>query len=135
MTLSNAQGSGRVSGASPAPGESFSLVVTPDLQERIARAVGLARVAAYQGRVPQVLEDANVILARMADGAATGTTGVAPVTLELVTTGTAAERLGCSTRAVRKAIAEHRLTATRLGRAWMIRTEDLDNYRFRRTHR
>lgn len=135
MTLSNARGSGRISDGSSAPGASFSLVVTPDLQERIARAVGLARVAAYQGRVPQVLEDANVILARMADGAATGTTSVAPVSLELVTTGTAAERLGCSTRAVRKAIAEHRLTATRLGRAWMIRTEDLDRYRYRKGHR
>ncbi|WP_295034675.1 helix-turn-helix domain-containing protein [uncultured Microbacterium sp.] len=110
------------------------LLVTPELAERLSRAVGLARVAAYSGRLPQVLEDANVILARMADGAESGTTGAAPVSLDgWVTCESAAGRLGCSARAIRRAIAERRLAATKFGGVWLIQASDLERYRFRRT--
>lgn len=134
MSPSNAREGGRTSGGSPASGGSFWWVVTPDLQERITRAVGLARVAAYSGRHPQVLEDANVILARMADGAESGTPAEAPVSLDgWVSCESAAGRLGCSARAIRRAIAEHRLTATKFGGVWLIQASDLEHYRFRRT--
>lgn len=134
MTPSGAGERGRVSVGSPAP-ESYSLVVTPELQQRLTRAVGLARAAAYQGRHPQVLEDINVILARMADGAASGTTGVATVNLEWVTCEAAAKRLGCSARAIRRAIVEHRLAGTKHGGVWLIRAVDLEHYRYRKGHR
>ena len=46
-----------------------------------------------------------------------------------VTTTQAAGLLGISDRAVRKAIAEGRIAATRVGNAWRIAREDLEHYR------
>ncbi len=122
-----------MSGGSPAAGVPFVLVVTPDLQQRLERAVGLARAAAYQGRHPQVLEDVNVILARLADGSENGTTFPDPRKLDamgrMVTVQTAADRVGCGDRAIRKAIEAGRLPAEKVGHAWLIGERDLDHYR------
>ncbi|MGW0456045.1 helix-turn-helix domain-containing protein [Gordonia sputi] len=46
-----------------------------------------------------------------------------------VTTTQAAGMLGISDRAIRKAIAENRIPATRVGNAWRIAREDLEHYR------
>lgn len=46
--------------------------------------------------------------------------------MELLSVAAVAELLGVGTRAVRKAIAEKRLHATRIGKGWRIRRVDLD---------
>lgn len=66
--------------------------------------------------------------------AATGTVTVAPAepasTSEAwVTTTQAADLLAVSDRAIRKAIAEDRLPATRVGNAWRISREEVEHFR------
>lgn len=42
----------------------------------------------------------------------------------------AAEQLGCTDRAIRRALQEGRLRGRKLGREWLISQHDLDEYRF-----
>jgi excisionase family DNA binding protein len=51
---------------------------------------------------------------------------------ERMTSTAAADSLGVSARAVRLAIAEHRLPAERVGRRWLIDRVDVEHYRARR---
>lgn len=141
MSPSNARGSGRVSGGSPAPGGSFSMVVTPDYVTRVKRVTTLAQAAAAGGRYPQVLEDCNVVLARLIETddnapSAHGTTveDRRNLVVGIISVREAASRLGCSARAIRQRIAGGRLAATKPGRDWLIREDDFEKYRFERRH-
>jgi excisionase family DNA binding protein len=48
----------------------------------------------------------------------------------LVTAGQAAERLGCTARAITKAIENGKLLGRKVGHQWLIREQDFDTYRF-----
>jgi excisionase family DNA binding protein len=65
-------------------------------------------------------------------GSATGTkvvvTAGPPGESGLLGTATAARRAGATPRAIRKAISEHRLAATRISGRWLIRPADLNAY-------
>jgi len=51
-----------------------------------------------------------------------------------LSTTEAAARVGVTSRAIRRAIAEKRLAATRVGRSWRISRTDLEHYRANRPH-
>lgn len=56
--------------------------------------------------------------------------GADPAAAQSVTTATAAALLGVTDRAVRKRIRTGRLRATRVGRAWMVATDQLEDHRW-----
>ncbi|MEH6794029.1 MAG: excisionase family DNA-binding protein [Rhodococcus sp. (in: high G+C Gram-positive bacteria)] len=64
-----------------------------------------------------------------ATGTAEAPTPELPPRSEWVSTTEAAGILCCTTRAVRKAIVENRLNATRVGRSYRINREDLEHFR------
>ncbi|WP_375163812.1 helix-turn-helix domain-containing protein [Herbiconiux gentiana] len=68
-----------------------------------------------------------------ATGTQPATKAEAERTSTSVGTATAAQLLHITPRAVRLAIAEHRLTATQIDGRWTIAREDLEHYRQRRT--
>lgn len=76
-------------------------------------------------------------LAGTAAGSATGSvidrTSELDRSLSQLTTGSAAEQLGITDRAIRKAIRDGRLRATQVDGKWLIDPEDLKHYR-RRPH-
>ncbi|SFD61803.1 helix-turn-helix domain-containing protein [Streptomyces aidingensis] len=95
------------------------------------------------GRLSPDAERLLIALHRAAetlDGSARGTTPAAPGTVDTgeeaapapLTTGQAADILGCSRRLVRRLAAAGRLRAFRLGRDWLIDPGTLDDYRFGR---
>jgi excisionase family DNA binding protein len=51
-----------------------------------------------------------------------------------LSTTEAAARVGVTSRAIRRAIAEKRIAATRIGRSWRIARTDLEHYRANRPH-
>jgi excisionase family DNA binding protein len=51
-----------------------------------------------------------------------------------LSTTEAAARVGVTSRAIRRAIAEQRITATRVGRSWRIARTDHEHYRANRPH-
>jgi excisionase family DNA binding protein len=70
-------------------------------------------------------------------GSVVGTMVGDPVSLEmtdepLVTSGQAALRLGCTARAITKAIACGRLLGRKVGNQWLIAEHDLETYRYGR---
>lgn len=112
-------------------------VVTADLARRLRRVLVMARANAAGGRYPQVLEDANVLAARLldTDGCDSATTVGGASTLdsgELLSVTAAARLIGCSPQMVRKAIGSSRLAAAKVAGVWMIRRADLEQYRYRK---
>lgn len=59
-----------------------------------------------------------------------GPVSVVLADVPLVTAGQAAERLGCTARAITKAIENRKLLGRKVGHQWLIRVQDLDTYRF-----
>lgn len=59
-----------------------------------------------------------------------GPVNVVVADVPLVTAGQAAERLGCTARAITKAIGNGTLLGRKVGHQWLIREQDLDTYRF-----
>lgn len=102
-----------------------------------ARARGGSAVAVDVNVVMDALQQSQA--AATAESSATGTIVGTPSRLvstdELLSVRTAAARLQCSERAITKALSEHRLAGTKAGgREWLIRAEDLDQYRFGGRH-
>lgn len=80
-----------------------------------------------------VLMDAisgGAVQAGAASGTTVGESSKVVVGDELLSAKSAAARLGCSERAIRKACSEHRLVGVKAGRDWRILATDLDHYRF-----
>lgn len=117
------------------------VVVTSRVADYLTRHAGLG-----QFRVEHRGEDAEIDAALLAiavvgkswRGSAVGTAGrnpsePAPVS-EWVSTAGAAARLGLTSRAVVKAIAEGRLKAMKAGTQWRIHRADLEHFRAQRPH-
>lgn len=117
-----------------------SLLVPARVAARMLKLLELGVVAARQrGAASAVNLDMEIVLDALHEaaeeaGSGTGTTVLVERRLDasgkLLGTQGAADRIGCSERAVRKAIAEGRLNAVRVGRAWLIGERELDWYRF-----
>ncbi|MFF2387836.1 helix-turn-helix domain-containing protein [Agromyces sp. NPDC058104] len=98
------------------------------------RVLVMARRGASAAGNQQVLEDINVLVDSLKQqrGSARGTTigQGRSIEVELLTVPQAAERSGRTPRAIRKACEEQRLQAEKAGRDWVIRSDDLDDYRY-----
>lgn len=117
------------------------VIVSARVADYLNRHAGLGLYRkTHRGHDPEV--DAALLALAVVGGAwsgtGTGTSVAAPA--EPVRRSTslgsaeAAARLGITSRAVRRAIAEDRLKATRIGNAWRINTADIEHYRARRPH-
>lgn len=105
------------------------------------RALNLDRVRVeLRGQTPELDWALQAIkLGALAHASSVGGTSVAPqpepriasTEVDSVSTSLAAELLGITPRAVRRAIAEKRLPATRLDGRWRIARDDLQYYRSR----
>ncbi len=114
-----------------------ALVIPGMLLDRFERVLVLARVVASQSGNQQAKEDLNVLFDLLELGgeggsSARATTVSNPASLgnELLTVSQAANRMGCSPQAIRKACGEGRLKADRVGRDWVIRLDELNTYRY-----
>lgn len=115
------------------------VAVTQELAGRIVRIASTARAQAAGGRAPQLMEDVNVVLALLVEPEPSGARATMigsgrtlDVETELVTVAEAASRLDLSPQAIRKACAEGRLVASHRGRDWVIRSDELEIFRYRR---
>jgi excisionase family DNA binding protein len=70
----------------------------------------------------------SAVLLGSGDGTKVAVAASAPADLELLDTATAAQRAAVTARAIRKAISEHRLAATRVSGRWLIHPADLARY-------
>jgi excisionase family DNA binding protein len=117
-----------------------SVVVPARAVERLLKLLELGVVAARQrGMGGAVNTDMVIVLDALQEAAgdassAIGTTVPDSSTLEvsgkLLTAQGAADRIGCSARAVRKACTEGRLRAVQVGRSWLIEENDLERFRY-----
>jgi excisionase family DNA binding protein len=117
-----------------------SVVIPARVVERMLKLLELGVVAARQrGMGGAVNTDMVVVLDALHEAAerpssAIGTTVPGSRSLEvsgkLLTAQSAADRIGCSSRAVRKACTEGRLRAVQVGRAWLIEEGELERWRY-----
>lgn len=112
------------------------MVLTDRLAYKISRAVNLT--ATRQGSLDPELRDALVgieLLARQYESSTLGTNNAknAERGTDSITTTQAAQIARVSTRAIRKAIAEHRLEAQLVGTVYLITRANLRTYMNNRT--
>lgn len=114
--------------------------VVEDLLRIFTRGVLVSRKNGIPVDTDMVVVLHAIQLAAMAEDTATSVDGSMvgdPVSLvladePLVTSGQAAERIGCTSRAIRLALEEGRLLGRKFGRQWLIGESDLEDYRFGR---
>jgi excisionase family DNA binding protein len=119
------------------PDDSWLAVMSSDLDARLRRVLTVTRAQAAGGRYPLLLEDANVLTARLLE-----TNGCVPATEpaegsnldsgELLSVTEAARLVGCSPTWVRRIVGSGRLAAVKVAGVWMIRRTDLELYRHRK---
>lgn len=117
-----------------------SVVVPARVVERMLKLLELGVVGARQrGMAGAVNVDMAIVLDALREaaddsGSVLGTSVPDRRSLDamgkMLTAQAAADRAGCSERAVRKACAAGRLQAVKTGHAWLIAERDLERFRF-----